>query len=269
MKTVGCIGCGNMGGGVLRGLLQNGGYVLLGHDHSREKVEALRHGAQSVEWADSPLDLARRSDILILGVKPHQMPAMLEIIRPALGPEKTVISLAAAFSLEKIREGIGRACPCVRVMPSLPVMAGRGVFALCFDDPSLSSEARRELADMFQSMGRAVVLPEQQFSAFSSLVGCGPAFVFLFMEGLLNAAVTMGFKASAAKELIAAMVEGSACLALQEKESFADLRVRVCSPAGTTICGVNHLQRCAMPGNVADAVLESLRRDLEMSGRQS
>lgn len=260
MKTVGCIGCGNMGGGVLRGLASRGGCRLLGHDHSCSKVDAL-----GVEWADSPLELARRAEVIILAVKPYQMEAMLEEIRPALDASKVVLSLAAAFSLDKLRKGAAGICPVVRVMPNLPVIVGRGVFALCFDDPALSEEQRGELLNMFQSLGRAIVLPEAQFPAFSSLVGCGPAFVFLFMEGLLNAGITMGLKASAARELIAAMVEGSAKLCLESPESFADLRVKVCSPAGTTIRGVNHLERCAVPGHVTDAVLEALKRDQEMA----
>ena len=118
---------------------------------------------------------------------------------------------------------------------------------------------------MFRLMGIAVVLPEAQFPAFSSLVGCGPAFVLLFMEGLLNAGITMGLKAGVSRELIAAMVEGTARLALESGESFADLRVKVCSPSGTTIRGVNHMERCAVPGHVTDAVLEALKRDQKIA----
>ena len=164
-------------------------------------------------------------------------------------------------------QGAGGLCPVVRTMPNLPVIVGKGVFALCFDDPSLSEARKAELLALFQKLGMAVVLPERLFPAFTSLVGCGPAFVFLFMEGLLNAGITMGLKASDSRELIAAMVEGTAKLALESGESFADLRVKVCSPAGTTIRGVNHLERNAVPGHVADAVLEALKRDMEMAGK--
>ena len=150
-------------------------------------------------------------------------------------------------------------------MPNLPVIVGRGVFALCFDDEALDDPRRKELLALFQLMGMALALPEAQFPAFSSLVGCGPAFVLLFMEGLLNAGITMGLKAPVSRELIAAMVEGTARLALESGESFADLRVRVCSPSGTTIRGVNHMERCAVPGHVTDAVLEALKRDREMA----
>ncbi len=266
---IGCIGCGNMGGGLLKGLVAREGLELFGHDHSRSKVDALKSadGSRGVAWVEEPLALAQAADVIILAVKPYQMTAMLEEIRPALDGSKVVISLAAAFSQEKLMEGVRGLCPVVRVMPNLPVVVGKGVFALCFDDPSLAEECRTELLSLFQCLGKAVVLPERLFPAFSSLVGCGPAFVFLFMEGLLNAGITMGLKASESRELIAAMVEGSAKLALESGESFADLRVKVCSPAGTTIRGVNHLERKAVPGHVADAVLESLKRDLEMAAK--
>ncbi len=266
IRTIGCIGCGNMGGGVLRGLLDKPDIVLIGHDHSKEKVLSLRSGGRSVMWAETPAELARRSDAVILAVKPHQMDAVLSGIRAELDGSKVVLSLAAAFSLQKLAGGIHGACPCVRVMPSLPVIVQRGVFALCFEDPSLKQEQQEELLSLFGFLGKAVVLPESQFSAFSSLVGCGPAFVCNFMEGLLNAGITMGFKASTAKELIAAMVEGTAHLASLDPASFADIRVRVCSPSGTTIRGVNHLERHGVAGHVTDAVLEALRRDREMSG---
>ena len=120
--------------------------------------------------------------------------------------------------------------------------------------------------ELFGLLGMAVVLPEDKFPAFSSLAGCGPAYACLFMEGMHNAAVTMGFKADVAKQLVAATMEGTARLAQDSPESFADLRVRVCSPGGVTIYAVNHLERTAVRGHVADAVLAAMRRDREMSG---
>lgn len=255
-----------MGGGVLRGLVPHVQYELAGHDHSRARVEALGPEGR-VAWAETPQDLARGCDVVVLAVKPHQMAAMLEEIRPALDASKTVVSLAAAFSMEKMAEGVQGVCPVVRIMPNLPMVVGKGVFALCFDDPMLGEDRKAALLGMFGLIGLPVVLPESQFAAFTSLVGCGPAFVCLFMEGLLNAGITMGLRGPVARELVAAMVEGTARLALDSGESFADLRLRVCSPGGTTICGVNHMERNAVPGHVADAVLESLKRDRELSSK--
>lgn len=263
MKSIGCIGCGNMGGGVLKGLVPHEEFTLLGHDHTRAKVEGIGPEGR-VTFMASPIELAKTADVIILAVKPYQMEAVLEEIRPALDASKIVVSLAAAFSQERLRKGVDGRCAVVRCMPNLPVIVGKGVFALCFDDPALDAARGEELLAMFRLMGLAVVLPEAQFPAFSSLVGCGPAFALLFMEGLLNAGITMGLKASVSRDLIAAMVEGTARLALESGESFADLRVKVCSPSGTTIRGVNHMERCAVPGHVTDAVLEALKRDREM-----
>lgn len=268
MKVIGCIGCGNMGGGVLKGLVPHEAFTLIGHDHTRAKVEGLDPVNHRVSYVDTPIDVARKADVVILAVKPYQMEAMLEEIRPALDESKIVLSLAAAFSQEKLRAGVEERCAVARCMPNLPVIVGKGVFALCLDDPALGEARGQELLDMFRLMGIAVTLPESQFPAFSSLVGCGPAFALLFMEGLLNAGITMGFKAPVARELISAMMEGTARLALESGESFADLRVKVCSPSGTTIRGVNHMERCAVPGHVTDAVLEALRRDLEMAAKK-
>lgn len=267
MKSIGCIGCGNMGGGVLKGLVPHEEFTLLGHDHTRAKVEGIGPEGR-VTFMASPLELAKTADIIILAVKPYQMEAVLEEIRPALDASKIVVSLAAAFSQERLRRGVDGRCAVVRCMPNLPVIVGKGVFALCFDDPALDAARGEELLAMFRLMGLAVVLPEAQFPAFSSLVGCGPAFALLFMEGLLNAGITMGLKASVSRDLIAAMVEGTARLALESGESFADLRVKVCSPSGTTIRGVNHMERCAVPGHVTDAVLEALKRDREMASEK-
>ena len=142
---IGCIGCGNMGGGVLKGLVPHAEYELFGHDHSRSKVEALDAVTHRVRWAESPRELAEAADVIILAVKPYQMEAMLEEIRPVLDSSKVVLSLAAAFSQEKLMQGVGNLCPVVRTMPNLPVIVGKGVFALCFDDASLAEERKAAL----------------------------------------------------------------------------------------------------------------------------
>lgn len=279
MYTIGCIGCGNMGAAILQGFARSS-YRLLGHDRTRAKVEAisvsgplpldqladsLPSGSSCVTWCESPAALAAEADIILLAVKPYQISEMLTQIQPVLTPHKIVVSVAAAIPLETLRCGIQNICPVARVMPNLPVVVGKGVFALCLDDPSLSDVHKATLSEAFALLGLTVVLPEAKFSAFSSVVGCGPAFVCLFMEGLQNAAVTLGFKAEQAHELVAAMVEGTAALALQDSSNFAAIRSRVCSPGGTTIQGVNHLERHAVRAHVTDAVLEAMRRDQELA----
>lgn len=267
--SVGCIGCGNMGGAVMRGLCAHDSLRLIGHDHTRAKVETLSpaENPNRVAWAETPDQLARQADIVILGVKPHQIADTLAGIRPHLNADKIVVSLAAAVSVEDLKRSVGGVCPVARLMPNLPARVGKGAFALCLDDEALSESQKNLLRNLFRDMGLLLVLPDSRFSAFSSVAGCGPAFVCLFMEGMENAAVAMGFKADQARELVAATVEGAASLALRDGMPFAELRRQVCSPGGTTICGVNHMERMAVRGHVTDAVLEAMRRDRELSGK--
>ena len=166
MSVVCCIGCGNMGGGVLKRLVPNEEFAQIGHDHTRAKVEGIGPEGR-VRFADTPLEVAEKADVMIFAVKPYQMDAMLEEIRPALNASKVVVSLAAAFSQEKLIRGVEGRCPVVRCMPNLPVIVGKGVFALCLEDPALDEERGRSLLEMFRLMGMAVVLPEAQFPAFS------------------------------------------------------------------------------------------------------
>ena len=264
--TVGCIGCGNMGGAILKGFIPHTGLTLLGHDHSQSKVEALTaDSAGRVSWRATPEALARDADIVILAVKPPQVEDMLRQIRAELTPGKVALSVATAVSLARLAAQVDGFCQVARLMPNLPAMVGKGLFALCLDAPSLLPEMKTVLEDLFCLQGKVLILPEDKFSAFSAVACCGPAFVCLFMEGMLNAAISLGFKADEAREMVAATVAGTAGMALDGLGSFADLRARVCSPGGTTIYGVNHLERTAVRGHIADAIVQSWHRDKELA----
>lgn len=259
--VLGCIGCGNMGGAVLKGLrtrFDHESLHTLGFDHSPAKVEAA-----GAECATSPENLAARSDIILLAVKPYQIEAMLATIVPHLSAQNIVLSVAGGVTMETLRQAVAQTCPVVRIMPNLPAMVGKGLFALCFDDPTLSDAQKTLLLDIFQALGQALALPESQFSAFTAVAGCGPAYQMLFMEGMLNAAITMGLPAETARRIITATCEGSAVMADQTQIPFATLREQVCSPAGSTIQAVNYLELNAVRGHICAALLRAYAKDKE------
>ena len=111
---------------------------------------------------------------------------------PALGPEKLLISVAAGVSVERLRAASGGRCPVVRCMPNTPALVGKGVFALCFDDPALKPADKERVLRLFADLGVCVELPEARMTAFSALVGAGPAYVFQMMQGLVQAGVDAG-----------------------------------------------------------------------------
>ena len=144
-------------------------------------------------------------------------------------------------------------------MPNTPALVGAGVFGIQ-EDPALPKDVFAMILDLFGLLGSTIVLPEKKFNAFMALVGCGPAYVFHFMDALAEAGVTMGFTRQEALELVTQLVLGSAKLAVLPGSHPAILREQVCSPAGVTIAAVNHLDRTAVRGHLIDAVLAAYEK---------
>ena len=198
--------------------------------------------------------LAAACDIVIVGVKPYLVGGVIAEALPALKPETVLISIAAGVTLDDLREAVQGRCHVVRVMPNTPALVGAGIFGIQ-EDPELPETVFRTVLDLFGLLGSAVVLPEKKFNAFMALVGCGPAYVFHFMDALAEAGVTMGFTRQESLDLVTQLVLGSAKLAALPGSHPAILREQVCSPAGVTIAAINHLDRTAVRGHIIDAVL--------------
>ena len=264
-RTIGCIGCGNMGGAILAGFadrLGDKGYSFCGCNRTPERMRPLAD--KGVRVMPDVLETARKSDVLLLAVKPYQVAAVLEEMRPALDGGKVLVSVAAGVSLKSLREAVGGQCPVVRCMPNTPALVGEGVFALCFEDPALDREGKLELLELFGVLGLCLEMPEARFTAFSALIGAGPAYVFEMMQGLVQAGVTLGFQHKEARRMVAALFVGSARMAEQSPAPLMQLRDEVCSPGGLTIAGVNHLDRVGLLGQLVDAVLAADARGREM-----
>lgn len=264
MRTVGCIGCGNMGGAILGGLVDALGdsYAFAGHTRTPGRIAPL--AAKGVRVKPDAHALARDSEIIILAVKPYQIAAVVEEILPALNSDKLLISIAAGVSLKRLKDLCRGASPMARCMPNTPALVGEGVFALCLEDEALSQTSKDEVLALFGALGLCLPLTEAQFTAFSALVGAGPAYVFEMMRGLVQAGVTLGFPHQQARELVVALFAGSARLAGEREEHLMQLRDAVCSPAGLTIAGVNHLDRAGLAGLLVEAVLKANTRGREM-----
>ncbi|MDR1659521.1 MAG: pyrroline-5-carboxylate reductase [Desulfovibrio sp.] len=265
MRAVGCIGCGNMGSAILGGLADALGgkdYVFRGHTRTLGRMTPLTE--KGVVVVPGALPLAQEADVIVLAVKPHQVAAVVEEILPALGREKLLISIAAGISLKRLKELSRNLCPMVRCMPNTPALVGRGIFAVCLEDGSLRREHKDETLALFSAIGLCLPLPEARFTAFSALIGAGPAYVFEMMRGLVQAGVTLGFPHQEARELVAALFSGSAALAGERPEHLMQLRDAVCSPGGLTVAGVNVLDRAGLAGLLVEAVLAANTRGREM-----
>lgn len=263
-KTIGCIGCGNMGGALMGGFVQSlaaGGYNFCGYSRTQAKVERLG----GVTVLPDARAVASEADILLLAVKPYQMEDVLSAISSQLTAGKVVVSVAAGVSLDKLRQWSGGHCAVVRCMPDTPALVGKGVFAFAFGE--MPQDVKEEIVRIFETLGLCLELPESQFAAFSALIGAGPAYVFAMMQGLVQAGVTLGFGHDASRQMVAALFEGCAVMAQKDSAHLIQLRDAVCSPAGLTIAGVNHLDRQGLAGTLVDAVLAAARRGAEMESK--
>lgn len=260
--SVGCIGCGNMGGAILGGLAGNASYTLYGYNRSPEKMRPLL--AKGVKSMADVGSLVRASDTVIIAVKPYLVDELLRQIVPYLTKDKLLVSVAAGVSVASMHESVQGICPVVRVMPNTPALVGAGVFALCFEDPALSQEQKELINALFAALGTVIELPEKNFVTFSALVGAGPAYVFHFMNAVMQAGVTMGFPREECRNMVLRLFEGSVRMAALSEHSLTDLRDQVCSPGGLTIDAINHLDRTAVQGHIIDAILSAAKRGAEL-----
>lgn len=145
-------------------------------------------------------------------------------------------------------------------------MVGEGCCALCFDDPDLSTEKRQEVQELLAAICTTVVLSEPQIAEFSALIGSGPAVVFHLLESMVEAGLRLGFCYEDAKRLVETLFVGSVRLAQASPDTpHAKLRMNVCSPKGSSIVGMNALDRAGVRGAIIDAVLATYSRAQEMS----
>lgn len=263
ISTIGCVGCGNMGGAILAGLADSlrDGYAFCGCNRTAERMRPLLEKGVTAR-ADASA-VAEDSQMVILAVKPYAAAAVLAKMRPKLGADKVLVSVAAGVSLKSLRQAAGGQCMVVRCMPNTPALVGKGVFAFSFEE-GVSPQSKNELMELFGTLGLCLELPEARFTAFSALIGAGPAYVFEMMQGLVQAGVTLGFQHKEARRMVAALFAGSARMAELNPAPLMQLRDEVCSPGGLTIAGVNQLDRAGLPGLLVDAVLAADARGREM-----
>lgn len=265
MTKVGLIGTGNMGRALAKGWCQDSSFELVGYDVNPKQIQKVSEET-GLEISHSIQELVLASDYVVLAVKPQQMQDLLGRITPDLQKNQCLLSIAAGIRRETLAQWSGHTCPVVRVMPNTPAMVGAGVFALCYDDKKLSTEQKEFLEGLFRNLGQVQVLREEYFDAFTALVGTGPAYVYYFMDSLIEAGVAMGFPRQQSKDMIQALLEGAVKMARHSGLSATELREMVTSPAGTSSAGMLELDRRGARSAMVDAVLAACNRSRELGG---
>lgn len=264
-KIFGFIGVGNMGGALARAACRSAGAEnVLVADLMHEKAEVLAAscGCRAVETAE----IAEHADYLFLGAKPQVLGALLEGIRPALAVRESrfvLVSMAAGVAVSRIEELAGAPYPIIRIMPNIPASVGEGMILYTAN----AQVTETELSAFTEGMCGAGLLDridEKLIDAASAISGCGPAFVYLFIEALADGGVACGLPYDKALQYAAQTVAGSARMVLSEDRHPEALKNAVCSPGGTTIAGVHALESGAFRALAMDAVCAAYRKTLEL-----
>ena len=267
-KTVGCIGCGTMGGAVVKAIaaspLDVSLYVSSGHYSRAESFAESLSDLSSwgrAHSCEANLSVAENCDIIFIAVKPAFVKSVIAEIAPALVKPKVIVSMAAGITLATLQGAAEVAVSAderlvmphlFRMMPNLPAIYGESMTALCAGK-DCSQEETAQVRTLLETAGKVECVAEKLMDGVTAVSGSGPAYAFLFIEALADAAVKFGIPRKQAYVYAAQTLKGAAVMALQDGRSISELKDAVCSPAGTTIEAVAALERGGFRGTIIDA----------------
>jgi pyrroline-5-carboxylate reductase len=244
MKKIGFIGSGNMASAMMGGLIRN--QVISPEEIlASAKTEATREKIREnlgVCIAENNSEVAKEANVLVLAVKPQFYGEVIEEIRPFVREEQIMITIAPGWSLEKIQELLGHPQKVVRTMPNTPALVGEGITAFCCSG-EVSEKERESVQEILGAFGKAEEVAESLMDVVVSVSGSSPAYVFMMIEAMADAAVADGMPRKQAYTFAAQAVYGSAKMVLETGKHPGELKDMVCSPAGTTIEAVGVLEK--------------------------
>jgi len=265
-SRVAILGTGRLGEALLRGFLSSGwrtsaDVVVTARRPERLDELATTHG---VEALASNVDAVNGAQLVIAAVKPQDMAALLDEIRPAWNTTATLLSVAAAIPTAAVEARLPDGARVVRAMPNAPAMVHEGVAGLCRgrnagdEDVALAVEA-------LEHVGQVVLVPEEAMDAVTALSGSGPAYFALLAEAMIEAGLLLGLSREVSTKLVVQTMLGSALLLRDEKIHPVELREAVTSPGGTTTRAIRELERAGVRAAFLNAISAAMERSGELA----
>lgn len=258
----GFIGAGNMGSAIIAGMIRkyNGEDVFV-YDKDKEKTLQIKekYGICEAEKIEDACNV----DFLFLCVKPNVIIDVISEIKEYIKNNVTIVSIAAGKSLFELEAAFCEEIGIIRVMPNTPALVGAGMSAVCCNS-YVSEERENVILEVFNSLGNAEKVPENLMDTVTGISGSSPAYVFMFIEAMADAAVRGGMTRNKAYEFAAWAVMGSAKMVLETKKHPGELKDMVCSPGGTTIEAVSNLEKNGFRNAVMEAVKVCIEKSRNM-----
>ena len=255
------IGAGKMGYTLIRALLDSKllkkTQIVATTRHSQSRNRVSKN--LGVHVARSNCDAVRESGIVLVCVKPQVLQEVIEEIRPVVTMEHLIVSTVASASTELIEKTLGEEAIVVRSMPNTPCLIRAGMTALCGGRKALGKHLE-QAREIFQAVGRTVILDEKHMDAVTALSASGPAYIYVVLESLAEGGVKVGLPRDMATELAGQMCLGAAKMVLETQKHPALLKDAVTTPAGCTIDGLLKLEEGGLRVTLIKAVVEATRR---------
>lgn len=266
-RKIAFIGSGVMGEAMIAGLLRQGMAPLrslIAAESRSERIEEMR-ALYGISMTTDNAEAASQADVVVLSVKPQSLGKVFTSVRGHVQPHALVLSIVAGAPISKIAGGLEHAAV-VRSMPNTPAQIGEGITV--WTAASAVTEEQQQMAQrILQALGEEVFVEEEIYlDMATALSGTGPAYVFLFMEAMVDAGVHLGFHRSISERLVAQTVRGSVDYYLKKKNiaHLASMRNQVTSPAGTTAAAVYYLEKAGFRTAISRAVWAAYERSQEL-----
>ncbi len=261
MIKVGFIGAGNMGSALASAVVKSGAAVYLyDKDEGKAQLTAKKLGAEF----KSNTYIAEECDYIFLAVKPNIIPFAISEIKEKLSERKgaTLVSMAAGVAISKLEEHAGK-LPIIRIMPNTPAAVGEGLILWC-NNETAEKKATDGFVNLLSAAGKLEKIDESKIDAASAISGCGPAFVYMFIEALADGGVECGLPRELSQKFAAQTLLGAAKTVLESGMHPGELKDAVCSPGASTIAGVAALEDGAFRATAASAVRAAYLKTLKL-----
>ena len=249
------VGCGNMAKAMIGGILGN-------HLCTPKEITATNSSAASCEKNKAEFGIETSTDncaavkgaeVIVLSVKPQFYESVIQEIKEAVTEQQLVITIAPGKTLAWLKEQFGRDVKIIRCMPNTPALVGEGMTGICCNEAVQKEDLEKALA-ILNSFGKTQIVAEHLMDAVVAVSGSSPAYVFMMIEAMGDAAVAEGLPRAQAYQFAAQAVFGSAKMVLETGKHPAELKDMVCSPAGTTIQAVKTLEEQGFRSALMDAM---------------
>lgn len=265
-KRIGFIGAGSIGQALIQGLITAGkvkaSNITVTNRSNNGRLKELK-SRWNVSTTGDKVSLVKNNDVIVLAVKPKDINDVLEQIGGELNEKQAVITVAAGIETKTIETSSTKKIRVIRAMPNTSCLVKESATAICkghwADDESL--EIARE---MFSSVGKVVLVPEEALDAVTGLSGSGPAYVYFMIEAMVDAGVKAGLTREVSSALAVQTVLGAAKMILETGQCPESLKEKVATPGGTTMAGLTVLEQMGFKTSLIKAVLSATKRSKEL-----